>query len=540
MNLKKFTSSLLLTCVFNQAVCTSAYAVLKEFTEVESFVSTTGTKPQQTTRFFKADAQHTAAGVLYYMRDKHNNYKVILGQRDDDDGFCNFGGKSDPDDGTLHVTAGREAAEESFNIFATHPHLLLRAPFADLYLAEKSQLYRMYFYETKYVSAERFDKKLADATDGHSKEYRRFKTFNVEDLLGAVKNGKVNVKTDDLEEVTLYGPLYDMLSTPFYRHMLEQLAQGKRPIPLGAPQKASYVREEDYTNHDNGKVSPRDNLAHNSLAIAARAQKRANNNAAEAKEELKLIKKLKKLGHNLDKMKIVPNAYEKVQFTAHEEKEFAYTEAFRQRVTIELKSEAEKKRMAALNSPIILDKTEKFTVHSLRPKIETVHGRYTMTEGHLMLVLEKEYAEPKDPQHASQASPHRSANITNLRKYFYTYNSMEYKNKIADGKGEFKRELVIDERYIERLADVMDSERTEWEKTGFYPIYHGTNDENGHAFRIASSLHNHLTLSQTDRLTRLRYTDLYFRDLTNMIDDATRNGDSHNDSNNVGSNRWLV
>ena len=171
-------------------------------------------------------------------------------------------------------------------------------------------------------------------------------------------------------------------------------------------------------------------------------------------------------------------------------------------------------------------------MHSLRPKIETVHGRYTMTEGHLMLVLGKEYAEPKDRQHASQASPHRSANITNLRKYFDTYNSMEYKSKIADGKSEFKRELVIDERYIERLADVMDSERTEWEKTGFYPIYHGTNDENGHAFRIASSLQNHLTLSQTDRLTRLHYTDLYFRDLTNMIDDAARNGDSHYDNGN--------
>lgn len=532
MNLKKLTSSLLLTCAFNQALYTSAFAVLKDFDEVESFVSTAGAAPQQTTRLFKADAQHTAAGVLFYMRDKHNNYKVILGQRDDDDGFCNFGGKSDPDDGTLHVTAGRESAEESFNMLAIHPYLLSHAPFADLHSAEKSQLYRMYFYETEYVSAERFDKKLTEATDGHSKEYRRFKTFNVEDLLGAVESGKARVKTDDLEEVALYGPLYDMLSTPFYRAALEQLAQGKRPIRLIAPQKASYVREEDYTNHDDGKVSPRDKLAHNPLAIAKRAQKRANINAYEAREELKLIKKLKKLGHNLDGMKIVPNVYEKVQLTAHEEKEFAYTEAFHQRVMMELKSQAEKKRIATLNSPIILEKTEKFSVYSLRAKIDASLGRYTMTEGHLMLVLGKEYTEPTNPQHASQANPHRSANITNLRKYFDTYNSMEYKNKIADGKGEFKRELIVDERYIKRLADVMDSERTEWEKTGFYPIYHGTTDQNGHAFRIASTLHNHLTLSQTDRLTRLRYTDLYFRGLTNMIDDVSRNGDGHYDSGN--------
>ncbi len=540
MNLKKFTSSLLLTCFFHQAVSTAAFAMSQDFEGVERYAQGLATD-HRTSLHFKADAAHTAAGVLFYKLDPDGNYSVILGQRDDDPGFCNFGGKSDADDGTLNITAARESAEESMGLFAVHGYLVSRAPFADVYSSgtsasgDKSKLYRMYLYQTEYIAESRFDKKLAEATDSHSKEYKRFKTFKVRDLLDAVTNKTKDVKTSDQEEVTLYGPLFNMLSTPFYRDALNRLANNQR-TPLSAPQKASYIREEDYTNHDDGKVSTRDKLAYDFEAIAIAATERANSNATEAAEELKLIKKLKNFGHNLDGMKIVPNAYEKVQFTAQEEKEFAYTEAFRQRVMMELKSNAEKKRIAALESPVFLEKTKKFDVYSVRPKVDVSPGRYTMTEGHLMLVLGHDYVEPTD---FLDLSLHRQANIANLKRYFAKYNSMEFENKVAtegvdeEGKkAEFKRKLIVDDRFIERLADVMDVERQEWVKTGRFPVYHGTTDQNGHAFRIASIINNHLTLNATDHLTRLRYTDLYFREVANMAEDIARYGTDHYENGN--------
>jgi hypothetical protein len=154
MNLKKFTSSLLLTCFFHQAVSTTAFAMLKDFEDVERYAQGQATD-HRTSLHFKADATHTAAGVLFYMLDPDGDYSVILGQRDDDPGFCNFGGKSDADDGTLNVTAARESSEESMGLFAVHDYLVSRAPFADVYSsgaragADKAKLYRMYFYKTE-------------------------------------------------------------------------------------------------------------------------------------------------------------------------------------------------------------------------------------------------------------------------------------------------------------------------------------------------------------------------------------------------------
>jgi hypothetical protein len=373
---------------------------------------------------------------------------------------------------------------------------------------------------------------LSEATDSHSKEYRRFKAFKVRDLLDAVTNKTTTVKTSDQEEVQLYEPLFNMLSTPFYRDALDRLANNQR-MPFGGPQKASYIRAEDYTNHDDGSVSTRVKLALNSLAIAAMAQQRTSNNATEAREELKLIKKLKKLGQNLDAMRIVPNTYETVQFNEHEEKEFAYTEAFRQRVMMELKQKNQHRRHReeSLDDVAIQENDEGKAIET-----QILPGRYTMTEGHLMLVLGHDYEEPTD---FLDLSLRRQANIANLKKYFAKYNSMEFANKVEtegvdeDGKkAEFKRKLNVDDRFIERLADVMDVERQEWLKTGRFPVYHGTTDQNGHAFRIASIINKHLTLNAADHLTRLRYTDLYFRDVANMAEDVARYGNSHYDNGN--------
>ncbi|MES2253121.1 MAG: hypothetical protein V4482_05515 [Pseudomonadota bacterium] len=543
MYIQKFTSSLLLTCFFHQAVSTAAFAMLEDFESVERYTRDATAQGVlvggKTSLRFKADAAHTAAGVLFYMLDPEGDYSVILGQRDDDPGFCSFFGKSDAGDGTLNVTAARESAEESMGLFAVHDYIVSRAPFADVYSAgisgDEGELRRMYICQTEYIHESRFDKKLSEATDSHSKEYKRFKTFKVRDLLESVVNKTLEIKTNDQEDVLLYEPLFDMLSTPFYQAALEQLAAGKRPIPLKASQKESYLRAEDYTKSDDGKVSTWAEISHDFEAIAKEATKRTSINAAETSN---LIKKLKKFGHNLGGVKISPSDYETVQFTEQEEKEFAYTEAFRQSVMMELKSEAARKQALAreqeqtyvdeLRRSDELRHSSSSSAAAEAAGTQTTRGHYTMTEGHLMLVLGRDYVEPTD---FSNPAEHRLANIANLRKYFIVHNSMEYENKTAK-EGESSRELTITDHLIERLADVMDLERREWIETGRFPVYHGTTDQNGHAFRIASIINNHLTLNATDHLTRLRYTDLYFREVANMSDDVAKYGDSHYDNGN--------
>ena len=111
MNLKKFTSSLLLTCFFHQAVSTAAFAVIDDFEGVERYAQGL-TADHHTSLHFKADPAHTAAGVLFYMLDPDGDYSVILGQRDDDPGFCmpyKFGG------GELHLGLSRSARHQLYS-----------------------------------------------------------------------------------------------------------------------------------------------------------------------------------------------------------------------------------------------------------------------------------------------------------------------------------------------------------------------------------------------------------------------------------------
>lgn len=169
MKLRRFTSYLLTTALFVET-CAPVFAC-EDINKFDGNLLKKGGIPSFST--FKADPNHTAAGCLFYAwNEKKGRFEVLLGHRDDEDSYCNMGGKSDAADGTLDRTGGRESGEESLNIYAPHPEFLKTKPFVDLYSRKKANrnseelipfLNRMYFVEQPYVEASIFNKRLKEA-----------------------------------------------------------------------------------------------------------------------------------------------------------------------------------------------------------------------------------------------------------------------------------------------------------------------------------------------------------------------------------------
>ncbi len=209
--------SFVLTVIFVFQAALPAFAVITSLAELEekkAVFKTVSVLPSA--RTFPSNADKTAAGTLFYAVHD-GDIKILLGQRDDGDGWCNFGGKSDAKDETLTVTASRESSEESFGIFAIHPRILskcfshdLYSPSAELepevtegFLSEKKNsktlLYRMFISSVEYVAASVFKDKLESATESHHKEYRDFTWIPLKDFI-EVLQGK-NTLTSVLKKI---------------------------------------------------------------------------------------------------------------------------------------------------------------------------------------------------------------------------------------------------------------------------------------------------------------------------------------------------
>ena len=165
----------------------------------------------------KAIAAKTGAGVFHYA-DGH----VLLGLRDDEECWCNFGGESDGSDATLAATASRETREESNGYFAHHPHDITNLPFIDT--IQNGLLYRMYFKKLpNQIDPKSFRKAQETATAAASKEYRDFKWIPIQNIMNAILVGKAEISLGE-EKLNLFEPLFQTLSTPAGKWFLRDIA----------------------------------------------------------------------------------------------------------------------------------------------------------------------------------------------------------------------------------------------------------------------------------------------------------------------------
>jgi 8-oxo-dGTP pyrophosphatase MutT (NUDIX family) len=125
----------------------------------------------------------SAAGTLIWAPGAGNVPYVLLGHRDDQDTWCNMGGKADDSDKFLHVTAARETAEETMGFYVFPLEVIKRFPSHDLFMPENSMVYRMYFVQGNMIPQTILNEKLSEST-GHSKEYAEFRWFPLAGLLG--------------------------------------------------------------------------------------------------------------------------------------------------------------------------------------------------------------------------------------------------------------------------------------------------------------------------------------------------------------------
>ncbi len=188
-------------------------------------------------RTFYAESMRTAAGVLHYAIDENGKAVILLGLRNDQDTWCNFGGMSDQKENqdlkqekTLSETASREVKEESNGYYAHHPYDLENLPFIDV-LRERankgSLLYRMYWKKVKKVSEEILLNALETSQESHSKEYKNFMWVPVETILASLKKKKTILKVAEGQKIELFEPLFRSLSTDSGIDFLESILKVK-------------------------------------------------------------------------------------------------------------------------------------------------------------------------------------------------------------------------------------------------------------------------------------------------------------------------
>lgn len=257
MRFRRFTTYLLVTNFTFQS-CLPLYA-MQDIGDVKSKTSTIlklGAVPARLD--FKADSEQTAAGCLFYAR-RGDAVEILLGLRDDENSYCNPGGKSDKQDGSLNFTAAREAGEETFGIYSPHPEILKAQPFVDLYSLKpdkKSQeqnafkpfLNRMYFVEQEHVDEKHFNDRLKNAASlklsHHQQEYRSFTWVPVEDILAAVQSKTPKfINSNNQLEINLFGPLFDTFLTHTAQSLLQHLVTNKT-IPQFSSKKKPLIKNQ--------------------------------------------------------------------------------------------------------------------------------------------------------------------------------------------------------------------------------------------------------------------------------------------------------
>ena len=191
----------------------------------------------------------TSAGILTYTIINGEPF-ILLSKRAKHEWWDNFGGKSELGDESLLVTARREVAEESSQLFTYTDAELQDSPFHDIITGKQfseQQLYRMYITHYHYVDPATFN----------DNEHTAHQWVPLKNLLAALdaneeveveRQHTINVNSDQ-GSIAIYPPLYNMLQQQPVRDNLRELQQFKR-------MKRRHTLSYDEEPHDNTMLSP--------------------------------------------------------------------------------------------------------------------------------------------------------------------------------------------------------------------------------------------------------------------------------------------
>jgi hypothetical protein len=508
-------------------------------------------------RTFQAEASRTAAGVLHYAPDKDEGPVILLGLRDDEETYCNLGGKSDEEEGktdkvqekndnisaTLAQTASREVEEESNGYYAHHPYDLESQPFIDtLTKREKkgSLLYRMYWKKVQKVDSDILFKALEEAQEGHNKEYKSFLWVPVSKILASLKREKSKIKLGKGQKIELFGPLFKTLSTDSGLAFLESiLSEGKisrfnsklRPLqnrlyfisnegdePTDSNSSSDEKEKSDPLPSKKGELEHADFKVHWELPDDKNATRETYELILNPGEEkVKKITAYKvplvPLGQNawgdekqtlrLDELL---KSFEVPLSAEKDQKDFAYAITAHGAAMVELKHKAnEIQRRARIEE----DKEES----SLPAVTEEWNPNcdLSLSRIHLRIVLGKDFKTAEDFHDAD--NPQRAADIANLRTYLTTYNEVEYAQK--DVESELKKQINFTDNDLEVFADYL-----EWEGQLKDPSFcHASTADMNNLWQSFTYLHELFLLSPLlGKKIVTRGTHTYFRNIKTMGD----------------------
>lgn len=524
MYVKKFLSSFFCGVFILQSL-SPCYAT--GFDSVESLLESSdlvGTYPGQikTSLNFKP-SQQTAAGLFNWAMHQGEAW-VLLGQRDDVDAWCTPGGKSKPGEATLAQTAATEGAEESFNIYAPHPSILKRQPFVDLATLEDTssegsasscasdddnesenesgssqtsqrsalsvhEYFRLYFNQVQYLDATIFKKRLADAVDSSSKEYKDFRWIRLMDILYSLEDQSPSIQLSEKVTINLYDPLFHILSTPTARNFLTSIVE-RGHIERTLPRNILYVLGQE-TSVESLQDSRLETHWHIPTFDAQALHDAQNYKKAPFKGPLETVpfdqdafgrKVATRATFLFTPSDSETVAKETVPYHADQARQM-----FGQAVALKAAVNAEIKEIFAEPAPTPSQEAK-----------ELWSPARTLSDLLLEFQLGKEYTPSTN---SASKDENRKADLKNIKLYL---------EKSIHSEGELKRKAEINSSDVERIADVYALEREN--KAGWIPMIHATKADISFFTRLATELRRLLSLGNFMPGTTpgLRGTDIYF------------------------------
>ncbi|MBP6985904.1 MAG: hypothetical protein KBB83_04860 [Alphaproteobacteria bacterium] len=468
--MKKVTSHIALISLFFQQII-PAFASNDSPEELKHLIE--HYRSMQAPLHLKPSPEITAAGIIQYARDPDGQTVVLLGRRNDNQLWCNMGGKSDLKDqesfdSSLAETASRETMEETAEMYASSAPLIRDLPFTDVYIEAERVYYRMYWQEVQYILADHI-LAAVNGYDKHSIEYTEFRWTPIEILNATIEK----FSSQDVEGHELHGGLYDSLSSDAGRQFLSVL-------------------------HNTGKLNRFNPIVRKWRNRVQVVSETLDDLKPELFSNVKWVKNSRKQDVWIRKNCLDDNELSSVLYMAPmemQEKDLSRTVAKHATMLVELKELFSRQHQADVAG----------------------YTYWTPTRHHLQLVLGKDYQEP-----VNQHSPGdvEGTDRENLRSYLTKHKEVEYNQKSKEA--EFKRELNFSENDLGRLVEVMN-----WEsRQAGCTLIHSANSGMNSLYKAFSEVRRALMLSPlTDKII-LRGTDLYFRDVLS-IQDANRKFGMH-------------
>lgn len=218
-------------------IATISYCLLCSLPS-ESFSMDLYSKNQSNPVRSKFNSEESAAGIFLVAEGEDGKFYTLLGHRNDQNTWCNFGGKSDPEDQDFGDTAIREVFEESMGICRLTKQSLSQSAYTIISINSQNNSsvknYCMFWAQIPMISAEIFKDRLEKQHEDHSKEYTDFRWFPIECLLQSVSNNSSHFDYDETK-FELMADLFDSLKQKTSINILQGLSKGINQVLFVQP-----------------------------------------------------------------------------------------------------------------------------------------------------------------------------------------------------------------------------------------------------------------------------------------------------------------